>query len=639
MTKRGTNDMIDISKHLMNWIRKPRLFFLIQLLLFVTIFAMAFNIEYKHVMDAIRDAGKSNNTNANHIAHMMGEYHKSIVGVLQSYTTRPLLINAVKKKDFEVATTHLAGMKKNNPEIDLIFITDRNGILWVNYPYFPEAINKDLSYRDWYKGVSGRGQPYISGVFKLITGKQDLAVAIAVPFFDEKGRVIGILSVSLRTSVFADDIQSLIRDEMTKITLIDQMGNIIYSNKLPYEKEVMKYPFSFSSDIITANAPVKAFMWTVVVEKEKSAILVSISSHFIHTAVTAFILYLLVGFALVFMRKRVVLQQAFALLASEEKLQESEEKYRSIFENTTEGIFQTAPEGRFISVNPAMARIHGFSSPEEMVTSITNIGEQLYLNAEDRKRYREILEKSGTVRNFEVQVYRKDRSIIWTSTSSHIAKDATGKVLYFEGTVEEITERKQSEDKLRKSLGSIIQVLSLMLETRDPYTAGHQKRVSSLARSIAQEMNLSNDMIGNIRMAGTIHDIGKLSVPAEILSKPTKLTDVEFSLIKIHPQTGYDILKDVELPSPIARIVLQHHERIDGSGYPQGLKGEEIILEARIIAVADVVEAIASHRPYRPARGIDAALEEIRKNQGVLYDSAAVDACIRIFEEKSFSFG
>jgi HD-GYP domain-containing protein (c-di-GMP phosphodiesterase class II) len=217
-------------------------------------------------------------------------------------------------------------------------------------------------------------------------------------------------------------------------------------------------------------------------------------------------------------------------------------------------------------------------------------------------------------------------------------KDAAGRILYFEGTVEDITESKKAEEKLRKSLVGTIQVISLMLETRDPYTAGHQKRVSSLARSIAQEMNLPNDTIGNIRMAGTIHDIGKLSVPVEILSKPTKLTDIEYSLIKVHPQTGYDILKDVELPSPIAKIVLQHHERLDGSGYPQGLKGEEIILEARIIAVADVVEAIASNRPYRPARGIDAALDEIRKNRGMLYDSAATDACIRIFEEKGFSF-
>ena len=630
--------MIDISKHLMNWIKKPRLFFLIQLLLFVVIFATAFNIEYNHVMDEIRDAGKLNNTIANHIAHMTEEYDKSMIGVLQSYATRHSFIDAVRKKGFEAATTHLADIKKNNPKIDLIFIADRKGVPWARYPYLPGVINQDLPYRDWYKGVSNRWQPYVSGVFQLTAGKKGTAIAFSVPVFDEKERAAGILSVTLRTNVLVDDIQPLIPDEATKITIIDQMGNIICSNRLSHEKDVVKYPFSFSGDVITASALVKAFMWIVVVEKEKGAILVSLSSNFIHTAITAFILYLLMGFAMVFMRKRVVLQQAFALLASEEKLMESEEKYRSIFENITEGIFQTTLEGHFISVNPAMAHIHGFSSPEEMVTSITNVGEQLYLDPEDRKRYREILEGKGRANGFEAQVYRKDGSIIWTSTNSHVVKDATGKVLHFEGTVEEITERKQVEERLRKSLVGTIQVISLMLETRDPYTAGHQKRVSSLARSIAQEMDLSNDTIGNIRMAGTIHDIGKLSVPAEILSKPTKLTDIEYSLIKVHPQTGYDILKDVELPSPIAKIVLQHHERLDGSGYPQGLKGEEIILEARIIAVADVVEAIASNRPYRPARGIDAALDEIRKNRGVLYDNAAVGACIKVFEEKRFSF-
>ena len=154
------------------------------------------------------------------------------------------------------------------------------------------------------------------------------------------------------------------------------------------------------------------------------------------------------------------------------------------------------------------------------------------------------------------------------------------------------------------------------VEMRDPYTAGHQLRVSNLACAIANEMGLSHDKIEGLRMAGFIHDIGKLSIPAEILSKPTKLTDFEFSLIKEHPRSGYEMLKDVESPWPLAQIVYQHHERINGSGYPRKLKGDEILIDARIMAVADVVEAMASHRPYRPALGIEAALEEIEKNKG-----------------------
>ncbi len=195
---------------------------------------------------------------------------------------------------------------------------------------------------------------------------------------------------------------------------------------------------------------------------------------------------------------------------------------------------------------------------------------------------------------------------------------------------------KQTLSKLRKTLGATIHAIAFTVETRDPYTAGHQKRVSNLARAIATEMGLSEDRIEGIRMAGIIHDLGKISIPSEILSRPGILTDIEFDFIKIHPRIGYDILKDIDFSWPIADIVLQHHERSDGSGYPQGLSGEEILIEARIIAVADVVEAMASHRPYRPALGIQKALEEISKQKGKLYDEKAVNACLRLFKEKGF---
>jgi HD-GYP domain-containing protein (c-di-GMP phosphodiesterase class II) len=176
----------------------------------------------------------------------------------------------------------------------------------------------------------------------------------------------------------------------------------------------------------------------------------------------------------------------------------------------------------------------------------------------------------------------------------------------------------------------------VMLIARDPYTAGHQIRSAGFARAIATEMGLSKDKIDAIRMAGSIHDIGKLSIPAEILSKPTKLSEIEFSLIKAHAERGFEMLKDVESPWPLAEIVYQHHERMDGSGYPRNLKGEEILIEARILNVADVVEAMASHRPYRPGLGIDAALSEIEKNRGIFYDIAVADACLRLFREKGF---
>ena len=197
-------------------------------------------------------------------------------------------------------------------------------------------------------------------------------------------------------------------------------------------------------------------------------------------------------------------------------------------------------------------------------------------------------------------------------------------------------ELNQSLEKLHKALGGIIQAMALALETRDPYTAGHQRRVANLARSIGQEMGLTKDQVEAIRIAGMVHDLGKISIPAEILSKLTQLSSLEFSLIRVHSQISYNILKDIDFPWPIAEIVYQHHERINGSGYPLGLKDGEILLEAKVLMVADVVEAIASHRPYRPDRGIEVALKKISMNGGVLYDPEVVNTCLKLFREKGF---
>ncbi len=330
---------------------------------------------------------------------------------------------------------------------------------------------------------------------------------------------------------------------------------------------------------------------------------------------------------------------------AEQNLLESEEKYRSIFENTVEGIFQSTPEGRFLSVNPAVAKLFGYYSPQEFMERITDIGGKHYANPKDREIYKNILDREGIIKGFEIQLINKDGNHLWASINARVVKDDKGTVLSYEGTVEDITSRKLAEEQLkeslellRKSLIGTIQAMSLIVETRDPYTAGHQRRVSSLARVIAQEMGLSQDTANIIRMAGVIHDIGKVAVPSEIMNKPTKLTDIEFSLIKVHSQSGYEILKDAQLPYPIAEIVLQHHEKLDGSGYPQGLKNGQILLESKIITVADVVEAMASHRPYRPALGIDVALEEIEKNKDILYDVGVVEVCVKLFREKRFSF-
>jgi len=201
-----------------------------------------------------------------------------------------------------------------------------------------------------------------------------------------------------------------------------------------------------------------------------------------------------------------------------------------------------------------------------------------------------------------------------------------------------MAQNEQHLELMHDSLVGTVDAIARAVEVRDPYTAGHQRRVASLACAIAKRMGLDDDRIEGIRMGATIHDIGKIQVPAEILTKPTKLTKIEYMMIQNHAQVGYDILKDIRFPWPVADIAHQHHERMDGSGYPQGLKGEEICLEARIVAVADVVEAMASHRPYKQALGIDVALAEIKKNQGNLYDAVVADACLKVFAEDNFNF-
>lgn len=209
----------------------------------------------------------------------------------------------------------------------------------------------------------------------------------------------------------------------------------------------------------------------------------------------------------------------------------------------------------------------------------------------------------------------------------------------------DITARKTAEDELKRSfeqqktaMEGTVRAIAYTIETRDPYTAGHQRRVTKLACTIGEEMGLSKDRIEGLRMSGELHDIGKIHVPAEILSKPGQISEAEYTIIKTHSQVGHDILKTIEFPWPVAKIVLQHHERIDGSGYPSGLTGKDILLEAKILAVADVIEAMATHRPYRPALSIEDALKEISKNRGKLYDTKVVDICLKVFKEKKFEF-
>jgi PAS domain S-box-containing protein/putative nucleotidyltransferase with HDIG domain len=327
----------------------------------------------------------------------------------------------------------------------------------------------------------------------------------------------------------------------------------------------------------------------------------------------------------------------------EQQLSQSEWRYRTIADNVNLGINLIDLDHTIVMTNAAISK--GF---EKSITEI--IGEKCFRIFEKRNAVcphcpgvRTIA--SGKPAEVETEGVRDDGSRINVRLQTFPVVGDNGKVTRFIEISEDISERKRAEEdlresfeRLRRSLETTIMALASTVEMRDPYTAGHQQRVADLASAIAEEMGLSDEQIYGIRFAGLIHDIGKINIPAEILNRPGKLTEIEYSFLKNHPQAGYDVLKTIEFPWPVAQIVLQHHERMDASGYPNGLSGADIILEARILAVADIVEAIATHRPYRPARGLGDALEEILHNKGIFYDPDVVDACLRIFYEKGFTF-
>ncbi|MBU4349793.1 PAS domain S-box protein [bacterium] len=325
-----------------------------------------------------------------------------------------------------------------------------------------------------------------------------------------------------------------------------------------------------------------------------------------------------------------------------ESLRESEERYRNLIESTYDLIQSVTPDGCFLFVNRAWQETLGYTKVELPSINLWKIIHPQSLSY-CQEIFSQVIE-GKSIKNIQATFVAKDGSPIQVE-GNVTGRYMGGKLIATHGFFHDITERKQSEEKLRQSykklrkmLKDIVQTVALTVEIRDPYTAGHQQRVSQLASAIARQMNLSPNQVEGIYMTAILHDIGKISIPAEILTKPGRLTEIEMNMLKTHPEVGYDILKRIDFPWPLAKVVLQHHERRDGSGYPKGLKGDEILIEARIMGVADVVEAMSSHRPYRPALGIDKALEEISQNRGILYDPEVVDTCLKLFKEKGFKF-
>jgi len=348
-----------------------------------------------------------------------------------------------------------------------------------------------------------------------------------------------------------------------------------------------------------------------------------------------------IGTALAEKRIVVVYEDITERKQAEDAIRESEEKYSAVVEQAVYGVVIVQNE-KYIFANKAMAKMTGY--PVEKISSMhfLDIFAPQYRKMIDQK-YKKRMAGRKPLPLYETKIVCKDGTIKDVEVAFGIINIAGMPADM--GYVKDITARKVAQDELKdsverlqKRLEETVNALASITEKRDPYTAGHSERVTQLACAIAVEMDLTDEQIDGIKVAGTLHDIGKIYEPSEILSKPGILSDIEVLMMRVHPEVGYDILKTIDFPWPVAQIVRQHHERIDGSGYPDGLKDSEILIEAKILAVADVVDAMASHRPYRPALGIDAALEEISKNRGIIYDSNAVDACLKLFKEKRFEF-
>lgn len=317
-------------------------------------------------------------------------------------------------------------------------------------------------------------------------------------------------------------------------------------------------------------------------------------------------------------------------------LKEKEQWLSTILRSIGDGIIVLNSEGLVSFINPVAQNITGWEEKEALGRKF----EQVFCL---KNNSRQIQDLALFLPEEAVLISRTGLEIPIEQTVAPMPEATTpgaGRVIVFRDVSTRKKAEKELQDsrlRLHRALQGTVQAISTTIEMRDPYTAGHQRRVAKLAGAIGRELGFSESRVEGLILAAEIHDIGKIYVPSEILSKPTKLTELEYTIIKTHPQAGYEILKNIEFPWPIAQIVLQHHERINGSGYPEGLKNDQILPEARILAVADVVEAMSSHRPYRPAFGIDRALEEIKLNRGKLYGTAEVDACIRLIEEKGFS--
>ncbi len=532
-----------------------KLYIAIIAVFFAATFFFTFNTIHHHYELEIKSVIQENRSKARSLSALISEHQKMVISILESYAQRPLLIDAVKSKNFNKIIPHLRSLHEQYAGTDALFVTDRSGTLWANFPVDKTGYGKNLSYRDWYKGVSRNWQPYVSSAFRLIVLEKGLGVAVTVPVFERNGKVIGILCNGQRTSFFNNLLSNDLLDPKKSLFLLDQEGNILYSNAVPYEGKITQYPderirkkavAGDSFDIeaegggkngkisYVSAAPLKGIGWSVIVEHDKDDMLRSLYPHFVLWSLTGLAIFLFFAVSLLYFRREYKDWKAKELL-------HAEEKYRSIFNNSVIGMYQTTPGGRFLNANAALARILGYDAPEELTNSVVDLATQIYVDPEDREIFKEIISKEGVIENFETQLYRKNREKIWASICGRSVMDAQDNISYYAGTIENITERKRMQEeirKLNKELEQRVAERTAQLEAANreleafSYSVSHDLRaplrsIDGFSRIILEEYQDSLDDTGKRYLERVCKGVQHMELLIDDLLKLSRVTQTE----------------------------------------------------------------------------------------------------------------
>lgn len=483
----------------------------------------------------------------------------------------------------EAALTSIADLRSGPNNKDYFWVNDLNGLMIV-HPYQPEQHGASLPdirnpagenlLKEFIKVAQDQGAGYVDYLFQWLDDPNKIAPEIAyVRVFEPWGWIIG-------TGLYAEDVNA-------EIDLITKQLNAVASVTL----------------LLVAFLALYIIRHTILADRAR----------------------------------QIIWEERERLLAA---LEESNQRFRSLVETTSDWLWEVDIQGAYTYCSPKVFDLLGFA-PEELLGK--NMVDLISIKDAERTRriFKQLIQSRQPFSGFETVCQARDGQVLVLEKNGVPIFDTSGALLGYRGVARDISDRKnalealqKSRDDLHTSLEETVKSLALATEKRDPYTAGHQMRVDQLACAIAREMGLPEERIEGLHFAALLHDIGKISLPSEYLAKPGRLSEQERAIIKCHTEVGYEILKNIPFPWPVASIVYQHHEHLDGSGYPRGLTDRDILLEAKIVSVADVVEAMSSHRPYRPSLGVSAALEEIRSGRGVLYHAESVDACLRLVAAK-----